>query len=268
MDEHIHHAGDDDTDECHDEDASQRSQVALDGVSHDAHRSESSSGNEEGGGNALHGVGHEDEGNIDYFVMEYVSGKTLKDFIVFNGKLNYTTAIEIAIQIAKALDVINCPLLEEVYMPCTYKDKDGNPMKTQECMVFPLPIKRMKQMVTKKNGMSTSINIRDERTGLLTGVDKNGKESDREFECLAISGLNNTMKELSRSRADSMGDKSAMYNTINVLGQVSLDDLPDDPTDSLSKNLLSWYFIGAQLMTNLVNEDYYFPYTLKEDNGV
>ena len=39
-------------------------------------------------------VGHEDEGNIDYFVMEYVSGKTLKDFIVFNGKLNYTTAIE------------------------------------------------------------------------------------------------------------------------------------------------------------------------------
>lgn len=167
-------------------------------------------------------------------------------------------------QIAKALDVINCPLLEEVYMPCTYKDKDGNPMKTQECMVFPLPIKRMKQMVTKKNGMSTSINIRDERTGLLTGVDKNGKESDREFECLAISGLNDTMKELSRSRADSMGDKSAMYNTINVLGQVSLEDLPDDPTDSLSKNLLSWYFIGAQLMTNLVNEDYYLPYTLKE----
>ena len=49
-------------------------------------------------------VGHEDEGNIDYFVMEYVSGKTLKDFIVCNGKLNYTTAIEIAIQIAKALD--------------------------------------------------------------------------------------------------------------------------------------------------------------------
>ena len=34
-------------------------------------------------------VGHEDEGNIDYIVMEYVSGKTLKDLIVFNGKLNY-----------------------------------------------------------------------------------------------------------------------------------------------------------------------------------
>ena len=49
-------------------------------------------------------VGHEEEGNIDYFVMEYVNGKTLKDLIVGNGKLNYTTAISIAIQIAKALE--------------------------------------------------------------------------------------------------------------------------------------------------------------------
>lgn len=49
-------------------------------------------------------VGHEEEGNIDYFVMEYVNGKTLKDLIVGNGKLNYITVISIAIQIAKALE--------------------------------------------------------------------------------------------------------------------------------------------------------------------
>lgn len=49
-------------------------------------------------------VGHEEEGNIDYFVMEYVDGKTLKDLIVENGKLNYTVAISIGIQIAKALE--------------------------------------------------------------------------------------------------------------------------------------------------------------------
>lgn len=49
-------------------------------------------------------VGHEEEGNIDYFVMEYVNGKTLKELIVENGKLNYTVAISIGIQIAKALE--------------------------------------------------------------------------------------------------------------------------------------------------------------------
>ncbi|WP_195988890.1 Stk1 family PASTA domain-containing Ser/Thr kinase [Clostridium sp. D53t1_180928_C8] len=49
-------------------------------------------------------VGHEEEGNIDYFVMEYVNGKTLKELIVENGKLNYTVAISIGVQIAKALE--------------------------------------------------------------------------------------------------------------------------------------------------------------------
>lgn len=165
-------------------------------------------------------------------------------------------------QIVQALDRINVPLLERLYMPYKYKDKNGRPMKTKECLVVYLPIKRMKQLLTKKNGMSISTKTRDMKTGLLTGIDKNGKESDREFESLAICGLDNSIKEFSRSRADSMNDKSVMNNTINNLGQVYLKDLPDDPTDSLSKNLLSTYFIGAQLYTNLVNEDYMTPYTM------
>ena len=169
-------------------------------------------------------------------------------------------------QIVQALDKINVPLLERLYMPYKYKDKNGRPMKTKECLVVYLPIKRMKQLLTKKNGMSISTKTRDMKTGLLTGVDKNGKESDREFESLAICGLDNSIKEFSRSRADSMEDKSVMNNTINNLGQVYLKDLPDDPTDSLSKNLLSTYFIGAQLYTNLVNEDYMTPYTMSLKN--
>ncbi|MGG7213982.1 Stk1 family PASTA domain-containing Ser/Thr kinase [Clostridium nigeriense] len=47
-------------------------------------------------------VGTQDD--IDYIVMEYVSGKTLKELINYSGKLTYNTAIKIALQIAKALD--------------------------------------------------------------------------------------------------------------------------------------------------------------------
>ena len=170
-------------------------------------------------------------------------------------------------QIVKALDIVNTPLVEEIYMPYKYKkiDENGNvqSVKSKECLVVYLPIKRMKQLLSKKNGMSINTKSRDMKTGLLTGVDKNGKESDREFESLAIMGLENTMKEFSRPRADSMETKSVMNNTINNLGQVYLKDLPDDPADSLSKNLLSAYFLGAQLYTNLVNEDYMLPYTMK-----
>ena len=42
--------------------------------------------------------------NINYIVMEFIDGKTLKDVIKDCGKLNYDLAITIAIQIAKALE--------------------------------------------------------------------------------------------------------------------------------------------------------------------
>lgn len=169
-------------------------------------------------------------------------------------------------QINKSLKLLNVPLLESVYMPFKYKDKDGNPMKTKPCMVVYIHMKRMKQILTKKNGMSISTKSRDMRTGLLTGIDKNGKESDHEFESLAISGLYNTMKEFSRPRADAMEDKSIMNNTIKNTGIVYEKDLPEDINDSLSKNLLSTYFIGAQLMSNLVNIDYMVPFTYLNKN--
>lgn len=44
------------------------------------------------------------QGDMNYIVMEYVDGKTLKDVIKQVGKMNYETAISVAIQIAKALD--------------------------------------------------------------------------------------------------------------------------------------------------------------------
>lgn len=47
-------------------------------------------------------VGTQDD--IDYIVMELVTGKTLKELINYSGKLTYNTAIKIALQIAKALD--------------------------------------------------------------------------------------------------------------------------------------------------------------------
>ncbi|MBE6063190.1 MAG: Stk1 family PASTA domain-containing Ser/Thr kinase [Clostridium butyricum] len=42
--------------------------------------------------------------DINYIVMEYVNGNTLKDVIKQVGKMNYETGISVAIQIARALD--------------------------------------------------------------------------------------------------------------------------------------------------------------------
>lgn len=50
----------------------------------------------------IYDVGTQDK--INYIVMEYVHGRTLKEVIIENGRLDYNRAIDIAIQIGKALD--------------------------------------------------------------------------------------------------------------------------------------------------------------------
>ena len=210
-----------------------------------------------------------DGANTDFWKNEFskMSDEQFKKYISGNFHFYFQTGAfkEPSMdQIAKALDELKVPLLESIYLPYKYKDKDGNPMRTKPCMVLYIHMKRMKQLLTKKNGMSISVDSRDMRTGLLTGIDKNGKESDREFESLAISGLYNTIKEFSRSRADSMEDKNIMNNDIKITGMCRLNDLPEALDDSLSKNLLSTYFLGAQLYSTLVNEDYMLPYVYRE----
>lgn len=165
--------------------------------------------------------------------------------------------------VVKALDKIGVPLMEKVNMPYLYINKDGIPVQSQEALVVTLGLKKVKQFLSKKTAISLDLSLRDMKSGLLTGVDKNGKTSDREMESLAVMGLEKTMDEFSRPKADAMKAKNMMYNIINTKGQVSLDEIPIDIDDSLAKNLMNTYLIGAMLNSNLINQDYYLPYTLK-----
>ena len=165
--------------------------------------------------------------------------------------------------VKNACNKLGVPLLEKVNLPYLYENSNGEPVSSKECLVGYVHLKKVQQFITKKNSMSIDISQRDMKTGLLTGFDKNGKTSDREMESLAALGLENTMKEFAKPRADSMKSKNAMYNTINTTGMVSLEDLPDEIDDSLAKNLLNTYLLGAHINSNLINQDYHLPYTMK-----
>lgn len=54
---------------------------------------------------SIYDVGHEEENNLYYIVMELIKGKTLKEIINKDGVLSWKWAVNIAIQIASALDV-------------------------------------------------------------------------------------------------------------------------------------------------------------------
>ena len=157
------------------------------------------------------------------------------------------------VEIEKAAKVLGVPLMEKVSTPDLYKNKDGVPVSTKEALVVYIHLKKMKQFLTKKNSISTNIASRD---------NKNGATSDREMESLVVSGMDNTIQELSRARADSPEAKQAMYNTISALGTVSLKDIPESKTDVLSKNMMNVYMLGSHINTNLINIDNMTPQTI------
>lgn len=166
-------------------------------------------------------------------------------------------------EIIDAFKVLDKPLLEKVKLPYVYVNKDGIPVETEECLVIYIHLKRMKQMLTKKNSTALNIEKRDMKTGLLTGEDKGGKETDREFESLAVMGLDYTMDEFARPKADAMSAMAQMSNTILSKGFVSEKDIDVTKDDSLGKNLFNVYLLGANIHSNLVDIDYMTPYTAK-----
>lgn len=162
----------------------------------------------------------------------------------------------------KALKIINVPLLERVAMPWLYEDSNGRPVFSQEAFVGYTHLKKMKQFGTKKNHLPISSDNIDMKTGLLIGDDKGARESDREFEALALIGLTNTAREFSTFKADSMQAKDQAYSAINTVGDVYQKDIDFKKDDSLSRNMISSYMVGSHLMTNLVIRDYMTPATI------
>lgn len=169
--------------------------------------------------------------------------------------------------IATLRDILHVPVLESLNMPFLYKDKDGRAVKTKDILVVYLPLKRLKQMVQKKQGFSVNISKRDYRTGLLIDVDKNGNSTDREFESLVVYGLDDTISELSTYRADAMEAKTKFYAEINAKGMVSQKEVEVEKQDSIARNLISSYLLGCHINSNLINVDSYLPRTLKKKNA-
>ncbi len=183
----------------------------------------------------------------------------------FPFKLHYRpSVVEPTIKDAEnALKVIGVPMMEKLNLNYYYKNKDGKPVQSKKCLVGYVHHKKVQQIITKKNKWAAEIDNRDMRTGRLKSTDKGAGMSEREFESLTTLGLDKTMEEFMKPKADAMLAKNVMYSTISSTGMVRLEDLPNEKDDSLSKNLMNVFMIGAHLSTNLINTDNYTAHTLK-----
>lgn len=166
--------------------------------------------------------------------------------------------------IVDAFKALGKPLFEKVNLPYIYTDTSGNPVQSKEALVLILHIKRMKQMLSKKNNASMHTAKRDMRTGLLSQEDKASKETDREFESLASYGLDETIEEFRSVKADALNASNEMVATIVDKGSVSQKDYVLTRQDGVARNLLNVYLLGAGIHSSLVDTNYMTPYTARK----
>lgn len=209
--------------------------------------------------------------NAEYYKGIFANMSDQEFYKFFQQKLPlrfHTSAFKVEpkmYEIDKAFKVLNVPLYEKLNLPYLYTDSKGTPIKSKSAMVVYLHIKRMKQMLSKKNSISLSIAERDMHTGLLVNKSKTAKTSDREEEVFAIMGLEANMDEFSRIRADAMKSKEEMYSTIATTGMIKAGEIVPEKDEALSKRMLYTYMLGANIISNLLGEDngYINPHTIK-----
>jgi len=167
-------------------------------------------------------------------------------------------------QIKSAADFLGIPLEEYVW----YRHTDnGAPIRSRmKCPVGYVPIKRMQQLLSKKNKYATENEKTNLKTGQVIGDSKVSSITDPESFFLSSIGADEALKELLGPRADHMNKKSEMYRLISRDGYVSLNDLPDDLNESSTTlNTINTYMIASGIRSDLLSTSLKTPFTLKQE---
>ena len=167
--------------------------------------------------------------------------------------------------IEKAAKILGIPLMEKVAFPHYTMDNENVVVTKEPVPVGYCHVKRTQQTVAKKNGLSTTADIRSQLTGQVTGADKNGRESDLENAMLISLGMNDLLKELNGPRADDPHMKQQMYTAISNKGFVSLKDMESDTANKTTLNTVDVFLLGMGLNSDLVTKGLMLKKTLNEE---
>ena len=127
-----------------------------------------------------------------------------------------------------------------------------------------LHIKRMQQILSKKNSTSTDITSRSALTGQVVAKDKNARISDQEtFSMVTIDAID-TLRELMGPRADDTTMKTAMYSEIAKKGYVSIDELSSNVDNKTTLNTIDVHLLGMGIKSDLVTKSLALSRTLKK----
>jgi len=149
---------------------------------------------------------------------------------------------------------INIPLDEYIYL--RHDGNKSDPIRSAKPVpVGYISIKRLQQMLQKKNSYSLDISVRNQKTGQLTSNSKIARLTEAENYALAAYGATEVGRELMGPRADDSVGKSEMYKQIATQGYFSLNDLTNDVANKQTLNTVNTFFLGAGIRTDLITPD-------------
>jgi len=165
--------------------------------------------------------------------------------------------------IIEAADYLKIPLNEYVY----YRNDDykDNPIRSK----YPVPVgylnmKRMEQMLFKKNNMELDIDRRNSKTNQLTNESKVARMTDAENYLMNIYEADFALKEMLSCRADDNVAKAEMFRDIATQGYCRLTDQTNDVANKQTLNTVDVYFTGAGLVSDLLTPGLMFRRTLDD----
>jgi hypothetical protein len=149
----------------------------------------------------------------------------------------------------------NVKLYEYVFFPHENPDDPEHPF----CTATPVPIlflfvRKLQQMLTKKNDASSDIDSINPLTGQVIGESKSASLSDTLTSALTTTNQQETIKELLTIRADNMPGKTRMLNQIEANGTVNYKDCDVKYKDSQALQTFWVFMKGALLKTDVLDE--------------
>jgi len=168
-------------------------------------------------------------------------------------------------QIQKAADILGLPLEENVFFNHYGDDKirTKNPVP-----VGYLHIKRVQQLLSKKNRYGLDIESTELKTSQVKGESKVASLSDNEVFSLAAIHADKTLEEFLGPRADAMMKKQDFYKQIVKNGYCTLDELPQDPQQHSTLNTISTYLTASGIKNDFITKTLKTVFTINNEKNL
>lgn len=167
----------------------------------------------------------------------------------------------------KAADYLGIELEEYIYYYDQSKDGERTATKVPVGLV---PIKRMQQLISKKNRYTYDNDKTSVLTGQVTGDSKVAGFSDAEATAVLSRGAEPIFEELYGPRSGSQEMKQAMYKQIARDGVAELSEIRkyDTPESHSTSQTINAFMLASGLQTDLITNTLKTAYTLKIERNI